>query len=96
MRTADPKPSASSHGAENQRAEGEERKAPQTVKIDGQDTDCVRRILDNLLVKRRADPKSSASFNGKKAKVVKGKSQLSDGPALKFQEAGWPIFLNNG
>ncbi|CAC5390372.1 unnamed protein product [Mytilus coruscus] len=71
--------------AENQSGEVEESKAPQTLKVDVQDTDGVRivishtislvpslwRILDNLLVKRTAEPKIFCFIAWRKSKVVK-------------------------
>ncbi|VDI07371.1 Hypothetical predicted protein [Mytilus galloprovincialis] len=73
-RTAEPNSSASSHGR-NQSGEVKESTVSQSVKIDVQDSDDVRKvishiislmpsiwsILDNFLVKRTAEPKSSAS-----------------------------------
>ncbi|CAG2187965.1 unnamed protein product [Mytilus edulis] len=72
------------HMAENQTGEVKESRASQSVKIDVQDTDNVRkvishiislmpsiwRILDNLLIKRTAEPKSSASSHGRKPKWI--------------------------
>ncbi|CAC5385502.1 unnamed protein product [Mytilus coruscus] len=72
-----------------QSGEGEEGKASDTVKIDVQDTDGVRkvishtislrpsiwRILDNLLVKRTADRKFSASSREKKKPPQSGEGE---------------------
>ncbi|CAG2187964.1 unnamed protein product [Mytilus edulis] len=80
-RTAEPKYSVSSHGR-NQSGEVKESTASQSVKIDVQDSDNVRKvlshiislmpsiwsILDNFLVRRTAEPKSSASSHGRKPK----------------------------